>query len=96
MRKLRRFKNRATGKIVEVVQFGGSSTDIASMLRWMESGEFKSGHLTTCDIREFEFTDEVYGYSIACSGDAVYFDGVGYRVTSYEYFKDESVWENLS
>lgn len=94
MRTAKRCKNKVSGKVVIAVMFGGSSTDIATLTRWMEvGGVYKSSGITTCDIREFEFTDPEYGLQVANMGDYIMYDGKGYFVAKSEWF--DSCWEKL-
>lgn len=95
MRTTKRYVNKNNGKVVIAVPFGGSSTDIACILRWMEvGGEYKPSKITTCDIREFEFTDQEYGLQVANMGDYIVYDGKGYFVVKKDYL--DKCWEKVS
>lgn len=40
--------------VIEAVKFGGSSTDVAAIQKWIAGGEYQEPHITTRDIRSLE------------------------------------------
>lgn len=95
MKTTKRYVNKTNGKVVIAVRFGGSSTDIACISRWMEvGGEYRASTITTCDFREFPFEDPEYGLQVAVGGDYIMFDGKGYFVVKRDYL--DVCWERVS
>lgn len=94
MRTTKRYVNKNNGKVVIAVLFGGSSTDIACISRWMDvGGEYKPSQIKTCDFREFPFEDPEYGHQLAIGGDYIMYDGKGYFVVKKDYLNN--CWEKV-
>lgn len=61
---------------IQAVQFGGSSTQLAAIRKWMDGGDYVPPAVCTCDFRSFNFfTPE--GEAVAYPGDWVVKDADG-------------------